>query len=88
MLDLMFAAALSGMRAAERADEGGVAPIDYKLLPVNAEKNGSERDWRNWISSDFSTFEEEKDCPIFFQKDVPGFGTMRVTSACNTEGED
>ena len=88
MLDLMFAAALSGMRAAEAADQGRIAPIDYKLGPSAAEKSRTDRDWRNWVNSDFSSFEEEKECPIFFQQDVPGFGTMRVSSACDADEED
>jgi len=85
VLDLMFAAALSGMRAAVTADEGRVAPIDYKLVPKGRENSGWERDWRNWVSSDFSSFEEERDCPIFFQKDVPGFGAFRISSTCNAD---
>ncbi len=88
MLDLMFAAALSGMRAVETADQAQVAPIDYKLEPATGEKSGPERDWRNWVNSDFSSFEEEKDCPIFFQKDLPGFGTLRVSSACHADKGD
>jgi hypothetical protein len=81
----MFAAALSGMRAAGTGDEGRVAPIDYKLVPKAGEDSASERDWRNWINSDFSSFEEERACPIFFQKDVPGFGAFRISSTCNAD---
>ena len=88
MLDLMFAAALSGMRAAEVADQAPVAAIDYKLVPDAGEKRASERDWRNWVSSDFSSFEDERDCPVFFQKELPGFGTFRATSACTENEED
>jgi hypothetical protein len=84
----MFAAALSGMRAAETADQAPVAAIDYKLVPDAGERKASGRDWRNWVSSDFSSFEDERDCPIFFQKELPGFGTLRATSACTENEED
>ena len=87
MLDLMFAAALSGMRAAETAEQAPIAAIDYKLVP-DGERKASGRDWRNWVSSDFSSFEDERDCPIFFQKELPGFGTFRATSACTEDEED
>ena len=88
MLDLMFAAALSGMRAAETADQAPIAAIDNKLVPDAGERKASERNWRNWVSSDFSSFEDERDCPIFFQKELPGFGTFRATSACTENEED
>ena len=88
MLDLMFAAALSGMRAAETADQAPIAAIDYKLVPDAGERKASGRDWRNWVSSDFSSFEDARDCPIFFQKELPGFGTFRATSACAEDEED
>ena len=86
MLDLMFAAALSGMRAAD-AVEQQPAPIDYKLVPDARDKT-PKRDWRTWVGSDFQSFQDERDCPIFFQKDLPGFGTLSVRSPCVDGGED
>ncbi len=88
MLDLMFAAALSGMRAADAADKSPVAAIDYNLVPSIGERKASERDWRNWVSSDFSSFQDEQDCPAFFQKELPRLGTFRVALACTETEED
>ena len=82
MLDLMFAAALSGTRAAEAARAAQPQPIDYSLAPVT-ERKVDEKNWRTFIGG--LSFEEESDCPIFFQKDVEGFGIMRVASRCATE---
>ena len=87
MLDLMFAAALSGMRAAETADQVKPVAIDYTLVP-SAQPKSQERDWRKWVGSDFNSFEDERDCPIFFQKDLPGFGTLSVRSQCVEETDD
>ena len=87
MLELMFAAALSGMRMAEAADQQQPVPIDYSLAPGTQAKT-PERDWRMWVGSDFSSFEDERDCPMFFQKDRPGFGTLSVRSQCVDDGED
>ena len=87
MLDLMFAAALSGMRAAEPADDGQLMAIDYTLVPSTRQKS-PERDWRKWVNSDFTSFKDERDCPIFFQKDLPGFGTLSVRSQCATDNEE
>ena len=87
MLDLMFAAALSGMRTAEAADDGQLKAIDYYLAPGTRER-ASGKDWRKWVGSDFNPIENQRDCPIFFQKEIPGFGSLRVGSACNTREED
>jgi hypothetical protein len=86
MLDLMFAAALSGMRAGEAVDQQ-IAPVDYKLVP-QARNKTSERDWRTWVGSDFQSFQDQRDCPMFFQKDLPGFGALTVRSQCVDNGED
>ena len=87
MIELMFAAALSGMRAAETPEQDRPAPISFRLEP-NFVARPQEKDWRKWVGSDFSSFEDERDCPIFFQKDVPGFGAMRFSSVCTTGQED
>ena len=87
MLDLMFAAALSGMRAAELADQAQPVAIDYTLAPSTQPK-AAERDWRKWVGSDFSSFQDERDCPVFFQKELPGFGTLSVRSQCLEETDD
>ena len=87
MLDLMFAAALSGMRTVEAADDGQPMAIDYSLVPGMQQK-APERDWRKWVGSDITSFKDERDCPIFFQKELPGFGTFRATSACTEDEED
>ena len=87
MLDLMFAAALSGMRAAEAADDGQLQAIDYTLAP-GAQPRAAGKDWRKWVGSDFNPIEDQRDCPIFFQKELSDFGTLRVGSACNTDEED
>ena len=87
MLDLMFAAALSGMRTAEAAELQQPAPIDYKLVR-GSQPASSERDWRKWVGSDFSSFKDERDCPMFFQKELPGFGTLSVRSQCVEETDD
>lgn len=87
MLDLMFAAALSGMRAAEPADDGQLMAIDYALVPSTRQK-AQARDWRKWVNSDFTSFEDERDCPLFFQRDLPGFGTLSVRSQCTADNEE
>lgn len=87
MLDLMFAAALSGMRAAEAADDGQLTAIDYTLAP-GTQSRASDKDWRKWVGSDFNPVEDQRDCPIFFQTELSGFGTLRVGSACDTGEED
>lgn len=87
MLDLMFAAALSGMRAAELADDRQPMAIDYSLVP-STQQQAQERDWRKWVGSDFTSFEDERDCPMYFQKDLPGFGTLTVRSQCTADNEE
>ena len=87
MLDLMFAAALSGMRTVEAVDDGQPMAIDYTLVPGTQQK-APERDWRKWVGSYLTSFEDERDCPIFFQKDLPGFGTLSVRSQCTADNEE
>ena len=82
MLDLMFAAALSGTRAAEAARASQTQPIDYSLAPQIVRK-AEEKDWRKFVGG--LTFEDESDCPIFFQKEVEGFGRMRFTPRCRVD---
>ena len=83
MFDLMFAAALSGMRAAE-ADQQQLAPIDYRLESTPYDSKPAERDWRELVREDFSA-DVKDDCSIFFQKELSGFGTLKLTSACDVE---
>jgi hypothetical protein len=87
VLDLMFAAALSGMRTVEAADDGQLRAIDYTLVPSTQQK-APERNWRKWVNSDFTSFKDERDCPIFFQKELPGFGTLSVRSQCDADNEE
>ena len=82
MLDLMFAAALSGTRAAEAARASQPQPIDYSLAPVT-ERKVEEKDWRTFVGG--LSFKDESDWPIFFQKEVDGFGMVRVASRCASE---
>ena len=85
MLEMMLAAALSGMTAGERAGHEQVVAIDYRLVPHTADET-PQRDWRKWVGSD-SSVEDERDCPVFFQKEIPGFGSIRLNSAC-TQSKD
>jgi hypothetical protein len=85
MIELMFAAALSGMSAADALPQGEVLPIDYRLVPTTSEE--PQPDWRKWVGSD-SSIEDERDCPVFFQKDIPGFGSLRLNSACTRTKDD
>ena len=85
MLELMFAAALSGMSAADTLPQGQVIPIDYRLVPSPVEE--PQRDWRKSIGAD-SSFEDERDCPVFFQQEISGFGSMRLNSACTQTKDD
>lgn len=87
MLDLMFAAALSGMRTVEAADDSQPLAIDYTLAAGTRQK-APKRDWRKWVGSYFTSFEDERDCPIFFQKELPGFGALSVRSQCAVENEE
>ena len=82
MLDLMFAAALSGTRAAEAARASQPRTIDYSLALL-PERKVEEKDWRTFVGG--LSFEDESDCPIFFQKEVEGFGILRVASRCAIE---
>ena len=86
MIELMFAAALSGMRVGEAAAPDQLLAIDYRLAPSTADES-PQNDWRKWVGSD-SSVEDERDCPVFFQKDVPGFGTLRLNSACTLTKDD
>jgi hypothetical protein len=85
MMELMFAAALSGMSAADALPQGEVLPIDYRLVPTSIEE--PQKDWRKSVGADAS-FEDERDCPVFFQAEVPGFGAMRLNSACTQANND
>lgn len=85
MIELMFAAALSGMRA-EAAGQGEILAIDYRLVPSSRDET-PQKDWRKWVGSD-SSFEDERECPVFFQDDVPGFGSLRLNSACTQTKDD
>jgi hypothetical protein len=81
----MFAAALSGMRA-EATGQGEILAIDYRLVPSGPDET-PQKDWRKWVGSD-SSFEDERDCPVFFQDDIPGFGSLRLNSACTQTKDD
>ncbi|HET6942725.1 MAG TPA: hypothetical protein VFH89_11240 [Sphingomicrobium sp.] len=35
-----------------------------------------------WLPPSF-TFEEERDCPILIERELSGFGAVRVGSLCN-----
>ena len=85
MIELMFAAALSGMRAGEAVEQDQLVAIDYRLVPSRSEE--PQHDWRKWVGSDFS-IEDERDCPVFFQKEIPDFGSMRMNSACTRTKDD
>lgn len=86
MIELMFAAALSGIRAGEAAAEDRPLAIDYRLVPTNADQS-ARGDWRKWVNED-SSLDDERDCPVFFQHDLPGFGTLRLNSACTQTRDD
>lgn len=86
MIDLMFAAALTGMRAAEAANDAKPDVVHARIsqtVPVGERMNGTNE----WLPPSF-TFEEERDCPIFFEKELSGFGKLRVGSLCNEGPED
>jgi hypothetical protein len=86
VIDLMFAAALSGMRAAEAADNAEPGPVHAR---ISRTVPGGERMkvTNEWLPPSFM-FEEERDCPIFFQTELSGFGTVRVGSLCNKHPEE
>jgi hypothetical protein len=86
MIELMFAAALSGMPAGEAAASDQLVAIDYRLAPSTADES-PQNDWRKLVGAD-SSFDDERDCPVFFQKEIPGFGSMRLNSACTQTKED
>jgi hypothetical protein len=82
MLDLMFAAALSGMRAGASSDAMAPEAIEFDLPRKDATAGDAlRRDWRERVRPDFS-FQEEGDCPIFFQQELRGFGSVRIGSLC------
>jgi hypothetical protein len=82
----MFAAALSGMRAAEAASEAEPDAVHARIsrtVPGEERMKGANE----WLPPSL-TFEEERDCPILFEKELSGFGTVRVGSLCNEGPED
>jgi hypothetical protein len=86
VIDLMFAAALSGMRAAEAADEAEPQSVHARIsrtVPGEERLKGTNE----WLPPSF-TFEEERNCPIFFETELSGFGKVRVGSLCNEGPED
>lgn len=86
MIDLMFAAALSGMRTAEAANDAAPAIVHEGIsqtVPGEERMKGTN----DWLPPSF-TFEEERDCPILFKKELSGFGTVRVASLCNEGPEE
>lgn len=80
----MFAAALSGMRAAEAVEESQRKPIHFPRATAPSERRPVERDWRKLVQQDFSA-EVKGECSVFFQKDLGGFGALKLTSACDME---
>jgi len=86
VIDLMFAAALSGLRAAEAANGSEQDAVHSGISrTVAAEKRTMGMD--EWLPPSL-TFEEESDCPIFFEKELSGFGKLRVGPLCNEGAED
>ena len=86
MIDLMFAAALSGMRAAEAANDAEPATVHARIsrtVPGKERMNVTNE----WLPPSFE-FEEERDCPIFFEKELSGFGTVRVGSLCSERPQE
>jgi hypothetical protein len=73
------------MSATDTLPQGQVIPIDYRLTPGTVE--APKRDWRKSINED-NSFEDERDCPVFFQKEIPGFGSLRLNSACTQTKDD
>jgi hypothetical protein len=86
VFELMFAAALSGMRAGGAAERTQPEPIEFDLTPSARLRVADENDWRT--GRQYFLFKEEQDCPVFFEKELPGFGTLRVTSLCAARSED
>jgi hypothetical protein len=86
VFDLMFAAALSGMRAGEAVDQSQPQPIDYDLATTAYDRKPAQRDWRRLVRDDFNA-EVKNECSIFFQKELSRFGTLKLTSACEAKGD-
>ena len=85
MFDLMFAVALSGVRVAEAAEQPQLALIDYNLTARL--RAAPATDWRSLAREDFST-EGKRDCPAVFQRELPGFGMLKLTPVCDFEREE
>ncbi len=84
MYDLMFAAALSGMRVGEAVNQPQPEPIDFSLTTTVYDRRPMQRDWRELVHEDFSAEVKEK-CSIFFQRELSGFGNLKLASACDLE---
>jgi hypothetical protein len=80
--DLMFATALSGMRVGEAVKQSQTEPIDFSLTVYD--RQPVQRDWRKLVREDFSV-EVKGECSVFFRKELSGFGTLKLTSACDME---
>jgi len=61
---------------------GGVEVVDYRLV-VEPQADAAARR-RNWTPG-VDSWKRERDCPAFFQKDLEGFGMLRVGPDCVDE---
>lgn len=83
MIEMMFAVALSGVRASTEAEpDAPTAPTQLNgEAPRQIAKPKPSREWHPNVS-----FEDEQECPIFFQKEVAGLGKVRVGPAYAEDG--
>lgn len=66
---------MSNYRVADQPEAGGSAvTADSSRSPTHAWTPGV-KEWND----------HKDDCPIFFQKEIKGFGTFKVGAHCSTE---
>lgn len=86
MIEMMFAAALSGMRAGEAVKKSQLGPIHFNLATRPYDSKPVQRDWRKLVQQDFNT-DVKDECSVFFQKELNGFGTLKLTLAYDVEDD-
>jgi hypothetical protein len=86
VIDLMFAAALSGMRTSEATGNPSPEALDFNLDSVARRTEAVPSEWT--APSQYFHLRDEQDCPIFFEIDLLGFGSVRLTPLCAAGRED
>ena len=83
MIEMMFAAALSGMRTSAEAEVSAGIVSAHSKSEQSPEIGTAERSGE-WHPD--ASFEDEEECPIFFEKEIEGLGSLRIGPRCARDG--